>query len=192
MFGVARYEYLGYEACRDIGVVTPEDIYPLFDPGDGSDPVRVVPMFLLYDYTFRPEGTANKLTALALARERNVVATDEFLLSPEPFPTRDAWGRARIRDHPTPAGGHRSGREDDPDQSLAPASGTVRRTHLSRVRALVRQRTDGRLAHRSSTRPAASTAISTSRGPPGTTASGSKRCRSATRGNGRVADCRIR
>lgn len=95
IFGVARYDYL-VQACRDLGVVTPEDIYPLFDPGDGSAPVRVVPMFLLYDYTFRPEGTTSTLTALALARERNVVATDEFLLSPEPFPTRDAWGRARI------------------------------------------------------------------------------------------------
>lgn len=93
--GVARYDYL-VQACRDIGVVTPEDIYPLFDPGNGATPVRVVPMFLLYDYTFRPEGTSTTLTALALARERNVVATDEFLLSPEPFPTRDAWGRARI------------------------------------------------------------------------------------------------
>ncbi|MDL9936306.1 metallophosphoesterase [Gordonia sp. ABSL1-1] len=95
IFGVARYDYL-VQACRDLGVVTPEDIYPLFDAGDGSAPVRVVPMFLLYDYTFRPEGTTNKLSALALARERNVVATDEFLLSPEPFGTRDAWGRARI------------------------------------------------------------------------------------------------
>lgn len=95
IFGVARYDYL-VQACRDLGVITPEDLYPLFDPGDGSDPVRVVPMFLLYDYTFRPEGTSTALAALALARERNVVATDEFLLSPEPFPTRDAWGRARI------------------------------------------------------------------------------------------------
>ncbi|MDL9944790.1 metallophosphoesterase [Gordonia sp. ABSL11-1] len=93
--GVARYDYL-VQACRDIGVITPEDIYPLFHPGNGATPVRVVPMFLLYDYTFRPEGTSTTLTALALARERNVVATDEFLLSPEPFPTRDAWGRARI------------------------------------------------------------------------------------------------
>ncbi len=93
--GVARYDYL-VQACRDVGVITPEDIYPLFDPGDGGRAVRVVPMFLLYDYTFRPEGTSTSLQALALARERNVVATDEFLLSPEPFPTRDAWGRARI------------------------------------------------------------------------------------------------
>ncbi|WLP91152.1 metallophosphoesterase [Gordonia sp. NB41Y] len=95
VFGVARYDYL-VQACRDIGVITPEDIYPSFDPGDGSGPVRVVPMFLLYDYTFRPEGTATALAALAVARERNVVATDEFLLSPEPYPTRDAWGRARV------------------------------------------------------------------------------------------------
>ncbi|WP_353109576.1 metallophosphoesterase [Gordonia sp. (in: high G+C Gram-positive bacteria)] len=95
IFGVARYDYL-VQVCRDLGVITPEDIYPLFDPGDGSDPVRVVPMFLLYDYTFRPEGTATTLQALAVARERNVVATDEFLLSPEPFGTRDAWSRARI------------------------------------------------------------------------------------------------
>lgn len=95
VFGVSRYDYL-VQAARDLGVVTPEDIYPLFDPGDGSDPVRVVPMFLLYDYTFRPEGTTSALSALALARERNVVATDEFLLSPEPYGTRDAWSRARI------------------------------------------------------------------------------------------------
>lgn len=95
IFGVARYDYL-VQACRDIGVLTPEDIYPLFDPGDGSAPVRVVPMFLLYDYTFRPEGTTTALQALAVAREANVVATDEFLLSPEPYGTRDAWGRARV------------------------------------------------------------------------------------------------
>ncbi|MFT3662702.1 MAG: metallophosphoesterase [Gordonia sp. (in: high G+C Gram-positive bacteria)] len=95
VYGVARYDYL-VQACRDIGVLTPEDIYPLFDPGDGGEPVRVVPMFLLYDYSFRPEGTTTTLQALAVARERNVVATDEFLLSPEPFPTRDAWGRARV------------------------------------------------------------------------------------------------
>ena len=93
--GVARYDYL-VQAARDLGVVTPEDIYPQFDPGNGGEPVRVVPMFLLYDYTFRPEGTTNALQALAVARERNVVATDEFLLSPEPFGTRDAWSRSRI------------------------------------------------------------------------------------------------
>ncbi|MGB3603637.1 metallophosphoesterase family protein [Gordonia sp. (in: high G+C Gram-positive bacteria)] len=95
IFGVARYDYL-VQACRDLGVITPEDRYPLFDPRDGLAPLRVVPMFLLYDYTFRPAGTSTALQALAVAREANVVATDEFLLSPEPFGTRDAWSRARI------------------------------------------------------------------------------------------------
>ncbi|WP_076477534.1 metallophosphoesterase family protein [Williamsia sterculiae] len=94
--GVARYDYL-VQMCRDLHVVTPEDIYPVFDPGNGDRPVRVVPMFLLYDYTFRPAGTSTKLEALALARENNVVATDEFLISPEPYPTLDAWGRNRIQ-----------------------------------------------------------------------------------------------
>ena len=93
--GVARYDYL-VASCRELHVITPEDIYPQFDPGDGTAPVRVVPMFLLYDYTFRPAGTTNKIQALAVARENNVVATDEFLLSPEPFGTRDAWGRDRV------------------------------------------------------------------------------------------------
>ena len=46
LFGVARYGYL-VQACRDIGVVTPEDIYPLFDPGAGNRRCRIVPMFLL-------------------------------------------------------------------------------------------------------------------------------------------------
>lgn len=95
IFGVARYDYL-VQVCRDLGVITPEDMYPLFDPGNGTAPVRVVPMFLLYDYTFRPPGTTTALAALAVARENNVVATDEFLLSPEPYGTRDAWARARI------------------------------------------------------------------------------------------------
>ena len=33
---------------------------------------------------------------MTIARERNVVATDEFLLSPEPYPTREAWCRDRL------------------------------------------------------------------------------------------------
>ena len=53
-------------------------------------------MFLLYDYTFLPEGAATKAEGLAIARERNVVATDEFVLSNEPYATKDAWCRERV------------------------------------------------------------------------------------------------
>ncbi len=39
---------------------------------------------------------ARQGTRLEIARDKNVVATDEFLLSPQPYATRDAWCRARI------------------------------------------------------------------------------------------------
>jgi 3',5'-cyclic AMP phosphodiesterase CpdA len=47
--GEYRYQYL-VERCRALGVITPEDPYPIWD-GPGG-PARVVPLFLLYDYTF--------------------------------------------------------------------------------------------------------------------------------------------
>ncbi|BCJ69244.1 metallophosphoesterase family protein [Polymorphospora rubra] len=93
--GEARYRHL-VELCRGLGVVTPEDPYPVWDP-DG-DPVLVAPLFLLYDYTFRPPGTYTKEQALARAHETGVVCTDEILLHPDPYPTRDAWCHARVRE----------------------------------------------------------------------------------------------
>ncbi len=92
--GEVRYQYL-VELCRRLGVVTPEDPYPIWDPH--GDPVLVAPLFLLYDYTFRPVGTYTKEQALARAHEVGVVCTDEFLLHSDPYPTRDAWCRIRVR-----------------------------------------------------------------------------------------------
>ncbi|WP_278312859.1 metallophosphoesterase family protein [Lolliginicoccus levis] len=91
--GVARYNYL-VRLCREIGVLTPEDPWPVWE-GDGG-PVTIALMFLLYDYTWRPAGTATRGEALTVARDRGVVATDEFLLHPEPYLTRDAWCQARV------------------------------------------------------------------------------------------------
>jgi 3',5'-cyclic AMP phosphodiesterase CpdA len=91
--GEARYRHL-VEMCRRHGVVTPEDPYPLWEGGGG--PVLVCPLFLLYDYTFRTEGTTTKEEALARAYKTGVVCADELLLDPEPFPSREAWCRARI------------------------------------------------------------------------------------------------
>ncbi|NLU81474.1 metallophosphoesterase [Rhodococcus sp. HNM0569] len=93
MHGVARYDYL-VAMCRELGVLTPEDSYPVWHGDDG--PVTLVPMFLLYDYSFLPAGARDKTEGLAIAREKNVVATDEFLLGSEPYATRDAWCRARV------------------------------------------------------------------------------------------------
>lgn len=91
--GEERYQHL-VALCRSLGVVTPEDPYPVWD-GEGG-PATVAPLLLLYDYTFRPEGTATKEAALALAYQRGVVCTDEALLHPDPYPSREAWCHARV------------------------------------------------------------------------------------------------
>ncbi|MBF9133888.1 metallophosphoesterase, partial [Plantactinospora sp. S1510] len=59
-------------------------------------PVTVAPLFLLYDYTFRPSGTRTQQEALARAYDAGVVCTDEFLLHPDPYPSREDWCRQRV------------------------------------------------------------------------------------------------
>ncbi|GAA4005744.1 metallophosphoesterase [Streptomyces marokkonensis] len=92
--GEQRYLHL-VDLCRGLGVVTPEDPCPIWE-GEGG-PVAVAPLFLLYDYTFRPAGTYSKAAALELAERAGVVCSDEFLLHPDPYPSREAWCRARVR-----------------------------------------------------------------------------------------------
>ena len=91
--GEARYQHL-VALCRELGVITPEDPYPVWT-GDGG-PAVIVPLFLLYDYTFRPDGTCTKAEALDLAYRTGVVGTDERHLYPDPYPSREAWCQARI------------------------------------------------------------------------------------------------
>ncbi|MFF7333078.1 metallophosphoesterase [Streptomyces sp. NPDC008150] len=91
--GVARYEHM-VALCRALGVTTPEDPYPVWT-GPGG-PVAVAPLFLGYDYSFLPPGCATKEQGLAYARGTGVVCTDEYVLHPDPYPTREAWCRARV------------------------------------------------------------------------------------------------
>jgi 3',5'-cyclic AMP phosphodiesterase CpdA len=90
--GEERYRHL-VEVCHGLGVVTPESPYPVWEGAGG--PARIVPLFLLYDYSFRAPGLT-KAESLARAYDAGVVCTDEFLLHPDPHPTRDAWCRARV------------------------------------------------------------------------------------------------
>lgn len=92
--GVRRYEHL-VELCRGLGVITPEDPYPVWEGPDG--PVVVAPLFVGYDYTFRPAGTVTEEEALAVAHRAGVVCTDEFLLHPDPYAGRGDWCRERVR-----------------------------------------------------------------------------------------------
>ncbi len=91
--GEQRYRHL-VGLCRGMGVITPEDPYPVWD-GPGG-PVTIAPLFVLYDYTFRPDGTSTKEAALARAYEAGVVCTDEMLLHPDPHPSREAWCEVRL------------------------------------------------------------------------------------------------
>ena len=51
IFGRARYDYL-VNMCDEMGIVTPEHPFPVWTEAGG--PATIVPMFLLYDYTFLP------------------------------------------------------------------------------------------------------------------------------------------
>ncbi|MQY09713.1 metallophosphoesterase family protein [Actinomadura macrotermitis] len=93
--GAARYDHLVAE-CRRLGVLTPEDPYPVWTGAGG--PVVVAPLFTLYDYSFLPAGSRSKAHALRLAYDAGVVCTDEILLHPDPYPTREDWSRARIEE----------------------------------------------------------------------------------------------
>jgi hypothetical protein len=96
LMGEAKYLQL-VKICRSYGCLTPEDPYPEW-PGDtqedGSGYV-IAPLFLLYDYTFRPDHIPPE-EAVAWAEESGVLCSDEYLLKPHPYPSRPAWCQARV------------------------------------------------------------------------------------------------
>ncbi|AEX42162.1 metallophosphoesterase [Corynebacterium diphtheriae bv. mitis] len=79
--GRAKYDEL-VRRCRQIDVLTPEDPYPVFHG------VTVVPLFTLYDYSFRPEGLTIE-AALQSAHDKQLVLTDQFAIAP--FVDIRAW-----------------------------------------------------------------------------------------------------
>ena len=90
--GVAHYERL-VRLCRSYDVLTPEDPYAVW-PGPGPR-TAIVPTFVLYDYSFRPDEVAEG-DAVRWAAETGVRCADEDLLNPWPFSTRQAWCAARL------------------------------------------------------------------------------------------------
>lgn len=89
--GVPKYNRL-VAICRDFGVLTPED--PFIEwPGPGPR-ATIAPLFLLYDYTFRPDDVP-VAEAVQWAAEENILCSDEVLLHPDPYPSREEWCAAR-------------------------------------------------------------------------------------------------
>ena len=90
--GEARYRWL-IALCREYGVLTPEDPWPLW-PGEGP-PTRIAPVFVGYDYSFGPSGLTPAQT-VAWAAEAGIRPTDERLLFFDPHASREAWCRERV------------------------------------------------------------------------------------------------
>jgi hypothetical protein len=163
-------------------VLTPEDPYPVWE-GAGH-PVTVAPLFLLYDYSFRPPMTSGKADGLARAYAAGVVCSDEWLLHPDPYPSREAWCEARIELTRRLL----AARVSDLPVVLMNHFPLVREpTRVLRYPEFAMWCGIERTAdwHVRFKRPSLSTVISIFREPRGTMACGSKRCRWATRGNGK-------
>lgn len=90
--GVARYHHL-VELCRACGVHTPEDPFLPF-PG-AACPTLIALTFLLYDYSFAPDGI-DESEVIDWARAKGIVSTDERYLHPDPYPSKPAWCAARL------------------------------------------------------------------------------------------------
>jgi 3',5'-cyclic AMP phosphodiesterase CpdA len=91
--GVAKYQHL-VSICHEFGVLTPEDPYVIW-PGEGQ-PALLAPLFVLYDYSFRPPEISLE-RAVAWAEEKNTVCMDEYVLHPDPYSSRIEWCRARYQ-----------------------------------------------------------------------------------------------
>lgn len=90
--GEARYDAL-VEVCRQFGVSTPEDPPLRFD-GEGG-PAWVVPVFTLYDYSFRPP-SVSRHDVVAWARESGIRPVDEVRLRTDPHPDISTWSDVLI------------------------------------------------------------------------------------------------
>ncbi|MEL6547252.1 MAG: metallophosphoesterase [Myxococcota bacterium] len=90
--GKQKYDAL-VTLCRSHGVLTPEDPYPVFHGESG--PVAIALLFLLYDYSFRPDDVPYE-DVIQWAAEDGVRCSDESMLAYEPYESRRAWSEARV------------------------------------------------------------------------------------------------
>jgi 3',5'-cyclic AMP phosphodiesterase CpdA len=91
--GVERYEHL-VAMCQRLGVHTPEDPYPVWEHAGG--PLVIAPLFLLYDYSFLPDGATTKAEALERAYAAGIIGNDESMLHADPYESSEAWCEARL------------------------------------------------------------------------------------------------
>jgi 3',5'-cyclic AMP phosphodiesterase CpdA len=92
--GETRYQAL-VQMCGDNDILTPEDEFAIWSGPTG--PLTIVPLFQLYDHSWRVPGIRTKKESLEHAYRAGVVCSDEMLLHPDPYPDREAWCNARLK-----------------------------------------------------------------------------------------------
>jgi hypothetical protein len=80
------------DLCRRYDVLCPEDAFERW-PGDGP-PIVIAPLFLLYDYSFRPDHVPFD-RAREWAAEAGLVCSDELVLHPDPHRSIAEWCAVR-------------------------------------------------------------------------------------------------
>ena len=91
--GIALYDLL-VDIARSHQVITPEDPFPVFPHCTGD--VLIAPLFVHYDYSFRPAHVPAH-AVINWARRDGTVCADEYYLHPDPFPSSAAWCNALCR-----------------------------------------------------------------------------------------------
>ena len=89
--GNAKYQSL-VSICHEYGVLTPEDPYITWS-GEGSS-CLIVPIFILYDYTFKPDDVPCN-EAIDWAKKAGIFCRDETYISPMPYRSLSDWCKAR-------------------------------------------------------------------------------------------------
>jgi hypothetical protein len=82
--------------CRDNDILTPEDDFAVWLGPTG--PITIAPLFQLYDHSWLAPGATTKKESLEYAYGTGVVCTDEMLLLPDPYPNRESWCDARLKE----------------------------------------------------------------------------------------------
>jgi len=82
------------ELARQFQVLTPEDDFVVWE-GQGG-PAVIAPIFTLYDYSFKPDDVTVD-NAVSWAKEEGIEATDEYLLHPDPYVSRQEWCEALVQ-----------------------------------------------------------------------------------------------
>jgi len=91
--GLSKYRQV-IEIARKLGVATPEDPYTPWTQEGFT--YLIAPLFLLYDYSFRPAKIAAS-RALEWADATKAVSRDESLVDPWPFSNIPQWCEQRLR-----------------------------------------------------------------------------------------------